>query len=100
MNQYNQYLIYLPLCMRYLCHPKSRTAKIYRRQSKDDLREMARDLHQFDGELVALTPARDVEIHDGMNYTNTRISGEELRLHVAGIGSQGSHPLDAAEPPF
>lgn len=97
MKQHNRYLIHIPLIDRYLCYPNSRTAKIYHRQRKDDLREMARDLHQFDGELVALTPARDVEIHDGMHYTNKRISGHELRLQLGDSQSQGSHPLSSVE---
>ena len=100
MKQYDRYLINIPMIDRYLCHPNSRTAKIYHRHRKNDLREMARDLHQFEGEVVALTPARDVEIHDGMRYTNTRISGAELRLQLAGGMSHGGHPLDAAEPAF
>jgi hypothetical protein len=94
MHEHNRFLIYLPLCERYLCYPNSKTAKVYHRHRKDDLREMARDLHQFDGELVALTPARDVEIHDGMRYTNTRISGSELRLQLTEAIAEGSHPLE------
>lgn len=94
MKQYDRYLINIPMIDRYLCYPNSKTAKIYHRNRKDDLREMARDLHQFDGELVALTPARDVEIHDGMRYSNTRISGSELRLQLTEAIAEGSHPLE------
>jgi len=100
MKEHNRFLIYLPLCERYLCYPKSKTAKVYHRHRKDDLREMARDLYQFDGELVALTPARDVEIHDGMRYTNTRMSGAELRLQMSQAGGGGTHPLDGTETSF
>lgn len=100
MKEHNRFLIYLPLCEKYLCYPKSKTAKIYHRHRKDDLREMARDLHQFDGELVALTPARDVEIHDGLRYTNRRMSGAELRLMLSDHGKVGTHPLDGEQPPF
>jgi hypothetical protein len=92
--QYNRYLIHLSMINRYLCYPKSMTAKTYHRHNKDDLLEMAKDINQFeDAELVALTPARDVEIHDGMKYTNTRISGDEMRLSMADVMPVGGHTL-------
>ena len=70
------------------------TAKTYHRHNKDDLLEMAKDINQFeDAELVALTPARDVEIHDGMKYTNTRINGDEMRLSLVDIGTGRGHTL-------
>lgn len=92
--QHNRYLIYLSMINRYLCYPKSMTAKTYHRHNKDDLLEMAKDINQFeDAELVALTPARDVEIHDGMKYTNTRINGDEMRLSLVDIGTGRGHTL-------
>jgi len=70
------------------------TAKMYNRHNKDDLLEMAKDINQFeDAVLVALTPARDVEINDGMKYTNTRIRGDELRLAMADAMPKGGHTL-------
>lgn len=74
---------------RYLCHENSKNACIYKYTETERLRY---DLNMSRGELVALTPAREVEVYAGIQYDNTNrgINAMELREELIGLSNYTS----------
>lgn len=71
---------------RYLCHERSNTACVYR---YTDVELMRYDLNITGGELVALTPARRIEVFVGVQYDNTNkiVDASELREELIGLSN-------------
>lgn len=83
---------------RYLCYENSQTACIYLRT---EIERMRYDLNITGGELVALTPARKIEIFVGVAYDNEDkpVDARELLEELRGMSRHTNAP-DVDEMPL